>query len=672
MDSNKDFIHIDELFSKLKDPIGDNYRSEEAWVKMKGLLDEEMPAPPLGNTIGKRRYFYPLLALLLGIGSVATGYTILSDNAANKSLTNSKVWNAHKPITQNKHAAKSIATPTIDKSIANTPVDVAQVAKDEPVVSNTTPQVSAKISATHQNTGNKLANQAQQDASEEVTPRHQQALKAPDNLAQMSEATMDVNQNEPKAAAPERRALQNNKVNTNNTKSLSTIEKTPLEAPNNNMAANTSNSINNAITSNNVNTPNNHIRFASSTTEKKNAPINTLIKPTNNNTTLNNSINNNNSGPAIEPTTTLAKNDNDIDTKNKPIKTLQTVVKDDRIFVKQEDGNWYEEKTVPVRVVNKKEVLLDRSTNTYATIVESDNTSLIEKLVKVEDNIAANLEANTAAESAAAASNSAASTYTDLKSLSDTKVKSFGTEANSNSFFKNYILRDDVLKFFNKPNDFEAMLTFGGLYSPAATGSYGFNFGVGIIYNITERLNVGVEAKYSRKIFSNFYQEDAETHYDVTQNGSLFSGTKYHASHEYTIRNYNSFEFPLYIRYNIGDRLSLMAGIQYVYAAPIKWSVQTSETIDVNFNSIERPHNYQPVINQNTDFNERNGFGYMVGLGFDASKRINVDFRVSQNFYNKRYQSPNVINSIYTAPVFTLTFGYCFGKKDKIYYLMKQ
>ena len=77
---------------------------------------------------------------------------------------------------------------------------------------------------------------------------------------------------------------------------------------------------------------------------------------------------------------------------------------------------------------------------------------------------------------------------------------------------------------FNKNNKFEAMITFGGLYSPAATGAYGYSIGVGGLYNIMERLSIVLEAKYARKIFTNFYQEDLSKSYNVSQNGSLFSG----------------------------------------------------------------------------------------------------------------------------------------------------
>lgn len=76
MDNNKDFIHIDELFRKLRDTVQEEYRSEDAWSRMKNILDEEMPVADPGRGIGKRRYFIPLLALLLGMGGATAGYYV--------------------------------------------------------------------------------------------------------------------------------------------------------------------------------------------------------------------------------------------------------------------------------------------------------------------------------------------------------------------------------------------------------------------------------------------------------------------------------------------------------------------------------------------------------------------------------------------------------------------
>src|SRR5690606_2688211 len=233
-------------------------------------------------------------------------------------------------------------------------------------------------------------------------------------------------------------------------------------------------------------------------------------------------------------------------------------------------------------------------------------------------------------------------------------------------------LRDDIYKLFNKMNKFEAMVNFGGHYAPAATGAYGFHIGVGGLYNITERLDIGLEARYVRKSFSNFYQDDEQRTYNVSQSGSLYSGTETITQYEYTIRNYNSIELPLYLSYKIGDRLSVMGGIQYVYAAPIKWQLSTNTIINDNFASVAAPQNKNTIVNQVSDFSARSGFGFTAGVGFDASRRISLDFRVSQNFYNQSNSTNNSINSIYNAPVFGFTFGYFFGKKDKIYYLMQK
>lgn len=76
MDSNKDFIHIDELFRKMQDENALSYKStDSAWDKMRAQLDKEMPTGGLAaNGSSKRRYFYPLLALLLASSAGSFGY----------------------------------------------------------------------------------------------------------------------------------------------------------------------------------------------------------------------------------------------------------------------------------------------------------------------------------------------------------------------------------------------------------------------------------------------------------------------------------------------------------------------------------------------------------------------------------------------------------------------
>src|ERR1700749_588507 len=73
MDNPNDFIHIDEVFKRLKDreepePAG-------AWMRMQDLLNEEMPvgAPAAGSML--RRYMIPLVTLLL-LGSGVAYYNL--------------------------------------------------------------------------------------------------------------------------------------------------------------------------------------------------------------------------------------------------------------------------------------------------------------------------------------------------------------------------------------------------------------------------------------------------------------------------------------------------------------------------------------------------------------------------------------------------------------------
>ena len=645
MDNNKEFIHIDELFQRLRHTVQEEYRSEDAWSRMKNLLDEEMPVTDPVRGSGRKRYFIPLLALLLGIGGATTGYQLYQYNQQQLSGTPQAaaaydiVSAAAAPVSYSRdlpgeaaeqYGRKGAVSRTAAGNSANTGTPATVAGKHPGTGSNnkhnssrTGRQPPAQGGISLAATGGTAGSTAGRGHSVKSNPEQQlpeifqlPAIAAGPGIWQYHHPVARLLNGSSTSLAMNTLPDENKAGTTPSAEKLERLlqEKVPNALPD---------------TWKQPVVPVAHTATQGSETADR--------------------------IPAAEQ--------NNVTPETPEI--IRTVAKDNATYVQKNDGQWYkeeEEKRKFIHTVRK----MDENRQYYID-TQSVEEAIVVKHLPVDASIVTGRTENSLGSSASTSS----SNFTDLKVLNDSKVKAYNGEEEGGSFFKKYFLKDDIYKLFNGTNKFEAMINFGGQYAPAATGSYGFHFGVGAIYNLTERLDIGLEARYVRKSFSNFYQEDEQKNYNVSQNGSLYSGTETITRYEYTIRNYNSVEIPLYLSYKIGDRLSVMGGIQYVYAAPIKWQLKTSTMINDNFASVEMPQNTNMLFNQQTDFSARSGFGFMAGIGFDASKRISLDFRVSQNFYGRNNSSNNSINSIYNAPVFGLTLGYFFGKKDKIYYLMQ-
>lgn len=646
MDNKNEFIHIDELFQKLRHTVQEEYRSEDAWSRMKNLLDEEMPVADPVKGSGRKRYFIPLLALLLGIGGATTGYQYYQYQQ--QQSTGTQYATTVQDIISNTAVLQAAPVNTATEAPGGlTEYPTTGASRKSPIASNPNNNrtVATDIPTRHINTGTANNKQATMATPTATGIAHIEK----DAIASLSNPTDQITTAHrlseafqlPVAAAGSGIWQFRNPITrllADNTAAVAMSDATPDHTGS---------------------------KPSNERLEKLLQDRTGLSRPAVQQQPSVPEVNRTAAQQAPRTETSATGNEPNIVTNN-PQEIIHTVKKDNITYVQKNDGQWYQEAEEKMKFIHTVKKLDEN--RQYYTDTQSVEENIIVKHLPVDASIVTGKTGNNFSSTASAAT--ASSNFTDLKVLNDSKVKAFSGEKGS-AFFKRYILRDDIYKLFNGTNKFEAMINFGGMYAPAATGSYGFHLGIGGLYNLTERLDIGLEARYVRKSFSNFYQEDEQKQYNVSQNGSIFSGTETITNFEYTIRNYNSIEIPLYLSYKIGDRVSIMGGIQYVYAAPIKWQLKTNTSVNDNFASMEMPQNTNTVFNQQADFSARSGLGFMAGIGFDASKRISLDFRVSQNFYGKGNSSNNSINSIYNAPVFGLTLGYFFGKKDKIYYLMQ-
>ncbi len=122
MDSQKDFIHIDEVFKPMKD--GEEREHSGAWLQMKDLLDKELPQGAVassGNAL--HRYLVPLMALLL-IGGAASYYYLKGDAPTDNIRKNALTENTIPALKKEESHTddRTTASPTTTQAGENYPI----------------------------------------------------------------------------------------------------------------------------------------------------------------------------------------------------------------------------------------------------------------------------------------------------------------------------------------------------------------------------------------------------------------------------------------------------------------------------------------------------------------------------------------------------------------------
>src|SRR5690606_3987957 len=88
----------------------------------------------------------------------------------------------------------------------------------------------------------------------------------------------------------------------------------------------------------------------------------------------------------------------------------------------------------------------------------------------------------------------------------------------NNNFFTAVVKKsDDFAKLFINSPTFSAIMNFGINYTAIGGGSVGYQFGVGSMYHLGERLSLGLELKYVNNQFFQYQYQDNSKLYNVEQ-----------------------------------------------------------------------------------------------------------------------------------------------------------
>lgn len=254
----------------------------------------------------------------------------------------------------------------------------------------------------------------------------------------------------------------------------------------------------------------------------------------------------------------------------------------------------------------------------------------------------------------AAAPSSSSKTTTDSKDLNSMKK---GTETKK---------LEKLTSAFNDIKNKVAAVQFAPGLTGGINGTFfgpgvftGFQFGLtgNFIFN-NNNLSVLTELKYFHRINGNYAISD--DYYSYTPDGTG-GYTRELQQNLYNFSTMHSIELPVSLNYRAGN-FYLFAGGNFTYSfavntesdpLPVAGTATTVSAIGTD---------NAPKLNTN-DFNSRFGFGYLVGMSYQLSPNMSLDFRSVQTIWDNANTtgSRSVSTKLYKNPSFQVSFGYRLG-----------
>ncbi|MBS1586876.1 MAG: outer membrane beta-barrel protein [Bacteroidetes bacterium] len=208
----------------------------------------------------------------------------------------------------------------------------------------------------------------------------------------------------------------------------------------------------------------------------------------------------------------------------------------------------------------------------------------------------------------------------------------------------------------------------GGVNAMFLTGKTmpGIQLGFSETFGISDNVSIVTELRYMQGIGGTTLH-DNYTRYNTEIDGTY---SKDSMEHNYKFNTLTSLSLPVAVRYTIG-RVKILAGVSFSYIIGI-----TPEVVD---NAIPTTHQAlatKPAQSEidahyykiGTDaFASRFGIGGLVGVSYNVAPRIDVDIRITKNFWDdaKLPGAKIVSDRLYKRPGLQLNFNYNLSKEKK-------
>lgn len=673
MDNPNDFIHIDEVFKRMKDR--EEPEAAGSWMRMKDLLDSEMPVAPVavaGSSL--RRYMIPLVALLL-IGSGVAYYKLKDNNLStdkpvgaiasnnNKSVNNSTGITkdlANNIATENQHASVGSASHAGNKTSDKQSGDhFAASGKRNPNSTNHSGSHNTNPKNNHSNSGN----------SENIVASANDNHKSPNTSNGDSEKQTKVSK--PLSGSHNGKGAKSNtgkghQKSGNNSIADNTKAKNMPVAGVQNVDNGTTAASNKPKAFEEQNVLENIYPSSGSNSEKNHPSVVTGLK----------SVQPSSSPQPVTPgMKVVAANWND----NK-------IVKDDL------SGGYFKEvRDTFKRIEMVERMAMNSNSGDNKTLTKVIDTLTITRVERIKFTpldpieMAALRKAKIIPKSAAnfvplakVKEYTVANEMVNLVPLANYKVASRKMDPSKfNQLIQN--TTQGISNYFDGTNKFYAAILLGGNAFVGNPGAFGMQFGIAGLYQLSERLTLGAEIKFANHYFSNYTINDQSIGYaDVSSQqvpgvGWLFNGTQTTTTSAYRVNSFSALEFPITLSYSLG-RVSVFGGLNLSYAFPVQW--EKTNTLSVQkVNSTESSDKSPfvgstPTMNEQKDFSSRMGVGYVGGVSYDVSRRISLDARMTQNLWTNYNGNAKAVNDLFKTPTFQFSIGYFFGRKERVVYIM--
>jgi hypothetical protein len=718
MDNPNDFIHIDDVFKRLKDreepePAG-------AWMRMQELLNEEMPvgAPAAGSML--RRYMIPLVALLL-IGSGVAYYNLKANNdaAQNTSFANNNLSN------------KNSNTFSDNNALGNTASDKSTLVKT-PDNNNGLNGNGNTVAAVNSHS-DKNKNGASGRSNHTTGSHHDLHSNNNQSTAAIVAASLGKNDQVHAQKAGHKNVAANNKVdkgslasssksgiaNGNKSKHQSvsgeavTAAASKQNTSNHNVAINSKSSNNNGSTTAAANGKSN----ATTNTEHENT---TASKPSQqSNTAAPIALEQQNVVEEIYPGSSKAstvavannavsKTSTSANGKGKKgakgthsnagnsttVPGMNVVAanwKNNKI-VEDQNGSYYKEQRDTFKKIDLYSHMVASNNNGTKNYVNKIDTLAITRVERIKFTplqpmeMVALREAKIIPQASIIApipmnrgkEYTVTNEMVNLVPLANYKVNSRKVDPGKFNQLINSTTQG-ISNYFDGTNKFYAAILLGGNTFMGNPSAFGMQLGIAGLYQLSERLTLDVEFKFANHYFSNYSINDQSVNYSNVSSSQpstvewLFKGTQTTTTSAYKINSFSELQFPVTLSYSLG-RLSVFGGLNLAYAMPVKWNrsnIYSTQDVTANQNSSENPFlNQNFSLDEKKDFSSRFGMGYVGGFSYDINRKISLDARVTQNLWSSYSGSADAVNKLFKTPIFQFSIGYFFGRKERVVYIM--
>lgn len=659
---NKDMINIDDF---VREKLGGHTEKEDpaAWLRMKDLLDKEMPekAAPFIFRLGKPMAF---LGAALLIGALCVGGYKINALRAKNSGTPTSGTNSNNQNTISK---------IFDNNTTTAPANTTLSTETNQTENNTNPIASGNNA--DQNAQTTHANANQSDLSSHQIGNGDHVANSHRHLASGSTVANSTNHKSGKHSA--------NRLNSG------TVNNTVGADENRNISGTKGNrNLDKSIATSHSGKKDNSVNqntFASNTGSVNKKSVGKDLNK--NKSKTGNTTDENNTNKVSE--SDKANTDNNIASKDAKKDSMSAIT----VITKQSTAKGFPKRKIMVKdTVNISKFELPSKTVANQN-TDPINTNIIstmqpsKKDVKLAANQSKKANKISSKQTAANQENILASKQTGTKEQSQNMTSSKTENAKAkkgkgslSKWVEGLNLPEAVASAKEDARNAQFYTGFaaGINYTPSGNGNnfQGVQFGPTGELVFNKHWSLFGAVKYfnrsggKKTINDNFAKDVSNNIADSVKGATTYFTVLTDSTNRYfNFSTVHSFEMPISVRYAI-NKFYLMTGINLAYSLPVNVELVEKEYKGMNSRVVPTNTTSKPMLSESksilttADFGSRFGVGYLVGAGYQITPAWQADLRMVNTFWDnaKGDGAKRLSKDFYRLPSIQITVGYQFNR----------